>query len=94
VNVRDLMSRLGDADEDAVVLYLQEGADPSEANEICHVELVSALWTCECQIRSDASTKYIHHPASHGFSIGWNSTSDSYHPEYVFILGPLCSSKP
>jgi hypothetical protein len=49
MRVRDLLRSLQEADLDAVVRYLAQYADASDAEEICGVALVSNAWTSGVQ---------------------------------------------
>jgi hypothetical protein len=77
---------MDEADPNAVLLYLAPYADPSDAEEICEVVLVSESWTCERHHLPDGGTSDVHHPASHGLSIGWNEATDKRWSERVVIL--------
>jgi hypothetical protein len=47
MNVRELMSKLQDADPDATVIFLTEHADNDEGEEVHEVLMPKANWTRE-----------------------------------------------
>lgn len=88
MRVSDLHMRLQDADPDAVVLLLPSYSDLTDANELVDVVLISEPWTCERHREADGSTTDVHHPASLGYTIGWNPARDESWAERVVILSP------
>ncbi|SEK07244.1 hypothetical protein [Paraburkholderia diazotrophica] len=88
MKVAELLSRLADADPDAIVLLLPSYADLTETEELDDVVLIGEPWTCERHRQDDGSTTDVHHPAGHGYTIGWNVETDESWTEHVVILSP------
>jgi len=86
VKVRDLLTRLSTVDPEAVVLYLGEHADASDAAEIKEIVVPDESWTCERHVPVDGRFEAVHHPTAHGLSIGWNAATDTQWEEAVVIL--------
>jgi hypothetical protein len=61
MNVRELMSKLQDADPDATVLFLNEHADSDEGEEVREVLMPETNWTREQGIVGN-SAYAVHYP--------------------------------
>jgi hypothetical protein len=86
VKVREMLTRLSTLDPEAVVLYLDEYTDASDALEIREIVVPNESWTCEQHELSDGRFVEIHHPTQHGLSIGWNAAADTHWEEVVVVL--------
>ncbi|CAB3727992.1 hypothetical protein LMG22037_05330 [Paraburkholderia phenoliruptrix] len=92
MKVAELLTRLKDADPDAVVLLFPRYADFAETEELVDVVLIAEPWTCERHREADGTTKVIHHPASDGCPMGWDAATDDNWLERVVILSPQSGS--
>ncbi|MCG5078501.1 hypothetical protein [Paraburkholderia tagetis] len=92
MKVAELLTRLKDADPDAVVLLLPRYADFKNTQELVDVVLIAKPWTCERHREADGSTTDVHHPASHGYSIGCNAETDESWTEQVVTLSSQSGS--
>lgn len=88
MNVSELLLRLKDAKSDAIVLLLPSYAEFTEAEELGDVVLIAEPWTRERHHEVDGTTTDVHHPASHGSTLGWDASTDERWSERVVILSP------
>jgi hypothetical protein len=86
MRVRELLTRLSPLDPEAVVLYLDEYADASDAAEIKEIVVPNESWTCERHELTDGRFKEVHYPTGHGPSLGWNAATDAQQAELVVVL--------
>ncbi|SIT39479.1 conserved hypothetical protein [Paraburkholderia piptadeniae] len=92
MKVAELLLRLKDAEPEAVVLLLPNYADYSEAEELNDVVLIAEPWTCERHHKADGTATDVHHPASHGHTLGCDDATDESWSEHVVILSPQLGS--
>ena len=85
MRVRELLTRLSPLDPDAVVLYLDEYADASDAVEIKEVVVPGESWTCERHESSDGRFEEVYHPTGQ-LSLGWNGATDTHRQESVVVV--------
>jgi len=90
MKVSELLSRLAAADPNAVVLFLGEYVDATDATEIKEIIIPDEGWTCERYAISTGNAE-VHHPTAHGLSLGWDEVTCTKWAEAVVILstGPL-----
>ncbi|KDR40618.1 hypothetical protein BG61_24065 [Caballeronia glathei] len=93
MKVRDLITRLGSVDQDALLLRLALYADASEAEEVCVATPMNETWTCERQMSVSGEILHIHYPSSHGLSLGWNAATDQSWSERVVILSTAARAR-
>jgi hypothetical protein len=86
VKVCELISSLTGLDPDAVVLYLDEYADTTDAVEINEILAPNERWTCERHVLLDGRFVEVHHPTEGGLSVGWNPSGDQLREENVVVL--------
>ena len=89
MKVRELLRHLSEADADAVVLYLPQYGDMTDAEEVLNVAVIAEPWTCERHYAADRKTTHVHHPSDHGLSIGWQVATDRQWRERVIILSSI-----
>jgi hypothetical protein len=86
MRVRELLARLSPLDPEAVVLYLDEYADASDASEIREIVVPGERWTFERHEIPDGRFEEVHHPTAHGLSVGWDAATDTRWEEAVVVL--------
>ncbi|ADG14518.1 hypothetical protein BC1002_0414 [Paraburkholderia atlantica] len=86
MRVRHLLRHLQEADPDAVVLYLPQYGEMTDAEEVLNVAVIAEPWACERHYAAEGKTTDVHHPAEHGLSIGWQAATDRQWRERVVIL--------
>ncbi|EIN00405.1 hypothetical protein WQE_15281 [Paraburkholderia hospita] len=92
MKVAELLSRLVDADPEAIVLLLPSYGDYPDAEELREVALMAETWTCERQHELDGTTRDVHYPAGREHAYGWNPQTDESWSERVVVLSPLVKS--
>jgi hypothetical protein len=89
MRVRDLLRHVQEANPNAVVLYLPQYGDMTDAEEVLNVAAIAEPWTCERLYAADRKTTNVHRPAEHGLSIGWQAATDTQWHERVVILSSV-----